>query len=158
MATTGIRRKVDDLGRVVIPASIRRTLGIREGDALEISVEDDRVVLSKPQDRCVFCRAEEDLQDYRGKAICRACVASLGVLDERLRLARQVEERRATTPATGLPPWDVGSDRIPASVATRDEVAAAQPPPRPSAPPAVPPPARSVPPPPEPPPASTTAW
>lgn len=79
---TGIRRKVDDLGRVVIPAGIRRSLNIREGDAMEVHVEGEHVILSKPTDQCVFCRSEQGLRPFRGKNVCRACIAAVGVLEE----------------------------------------------------------------------------
>ena len=88
MASSGIRRKVDDLGRVVIPAGIRRSLSMREGDTVEVTVEGERVVISRPQDACVFCgREEDDLQGFRGRLVCRDCLGSLGVLDERTRAA-----------------------------------------------------------------------
>ncbi|MFA9447135.1 AbrB/MazE/SpoVT family DNA-binding domain-containing protein [Egicoccus sp. AB-alg6-2] len=93
MATSGIRRKVDDLGRVVIPASMRRGLNIREGDAVEVTVEGERVVIAKPRDACVFCgREEEGLRGFRGRLVCRDCLGSLGVLDERAR-AFDIAER-----------------------------------------------------------------
>jgi AbrB family transcriptional regulator, transcriptional pleiotropic regulator of transition state genes len=92
MATSGIRRKVDDLGRVVIPASIRRSLGIREGDAVEVSVEGERVVLAKPRESCVFCgREEEGLPTFRGRLLCRECLGGLGVMDERTRITEATE-------------------------------------------------------------------
>lgn len=88
MASSGIRRKVDDLGRVVIPAGVRRSLGMREGDTVEVTVEGERVVISRPHDACVFCgREEDDLQGFRGRLVCRDCLGSLGVLDERTRAA-----------------------------------------------------------------------
>lgn len=114
MKSTGIRRKVDDLGRIVIPAGVRKTLGIREGDAMDVSVDGDKVILAKPQDRCVFCGTDEDLQEFRSKAMCRACVASVGVLDERLRLSRQVQEREQPKD-TGLPEWDAPTPSRPAA-------------------------------------------
>lgn len=84
MATTGIRRKIDDLGRVVIPAGIRRSLDMREGDAVDVSVDGDRVVLAKPTDRCVFCGTEDDpLHTFRSRRVCGACIASVGMLDGR---------------------------------------------------------------------------
>ncbi len=79
--TSGIRRKVDDLGRVVIPAGIRRTLGIREGDALEVSVQGEEVVLSKPVEQCVFCRTHQGLRTFRDKAVCATCAAGVGTLE-----------------------------------------------------------------------------
>ena len=82
MHSTGIRRKVDDLGRIVIPAGIRRSLDINEGDALDVAVDGDKVVLAKPVDRCVFCGGDDDLGAFRSKMVCRPCVAGLGVLGE----------------------------------------------------------------------------
>lgn len=86
MRSTGIRRKVDDLGRVVIPAGVRRSLGIREGDELEVSVEGEQVILAKPTEHCVFCGSDDGpLEAFRSRRVCRPCVASVGVLDDRLR-------------------------------------------------------------------------
>lgn len=81
--STGIRRRVDDLGRVVIPAGIRRALGISEGDDLEVAVDGDRVVFAKPVDRCVFCSSPgPGLEPFRGKAVCHACLTEVGRLGE----------------------------------------------------------------------------
>lgn len=91
MKSTGIHRKVDDLGRIVIPAGLRRTLGIQEGDALEVLVDGDRVVLAKPSVSCVFCGNEHHLQPFRDKAVCRGCVASVGEIDGELRAAAAAE-------------------------------------------------------------------
>lgn len=77
----GIRRKIDDLGRVVIPSSIRRSLGIREGDTLEFAVEGDRVVLERAVDKCLFCGGAEHLTTYRERAVCWSCAAALRALD-----------------------------------------------------------------------------
>lgn len=77
MKSTGIVRRVDELGRVVLPIEIRRLLDIEERDPLEISLEEDRIILRKLQLACIFCGAEEDLQEYRSKRICRACLESI---------------------------------------------------------------------------------
>jgi len=77
----GIRRKVDDLGRVVIPASIRSALGIESGDLLEITVEADRVVLHRPSEVCTFCGAATELTAFRGRIVCWSCTAALRALD-----------------------------------------------------------------------------
>lgn len=77
MKSTGIVRRVDELGRIVLPIEIRRILDIEERDPLEISLEEDRIILRKLQPTCIFCGAEEDLQEYRGKRICRACLESI---------------------------------------------------------------------------------
>jgi AbrB family transcriptional regulator, transcriptional pleiotropic regulator of transition state genes len=81
MKRTGIRRKVDDLGRVVIPASMRRSLGIGLGDVVEITVEDDRVVLVKPAEQCAFCGSQHELTEFRDKVVCWSCTAALRALD-----------------------------------------------------------------------------
>jgi AbrB family transcriptional regulator, transcriptional pleiotropic regulator of transition state genes len=147
MASSGIRRKVDDLGRVVIPAGIRRTLGIREGDPVEVTVEGERVVLARPQDACVFCgREEEQLTDFRGRLVCRDCLASLGAVAERRRATTDATARAASSapraPAD-LPDWDAPPHR-PAPAATP---AAPRPGPAPTSRPANPPedPARPAP-------------
>ena len=81
MKPTGIRRKVDDLGRVVIPASMRRSLGIGLGDEVEVSVDGGRVVLAKPADNCTFCGSEHNLGAFRDKVVCWSCTAALRALD-----------------------------------------------------------------------------
>lgn len=78
MKSTGIVRKVDELGRIVLPIELRRTLGIEEKDRIEIFVEGDSVVLRKYQPTCIFCENTKDLIPYKGKSICPDCVRSLG--------------------------------------------------------------------------------
>lgn len=77
--STGIVRKVDELGRVVIPIELRRTLGIDEKDALEIYVDSERIILKKYEPACVFCGNAEEVKNFRGKNICRQCVADMSV-------------------------------------------------------------------------------
>ena len=74
LKSTGIVRKVDDLGRVVIPRELRRTLGIEQGDPLEIFVDGDRIVLKKYSPGCVFCGIVDNLIVVQDKRICRRCV------------------------------------------------------------------------------------
>lgn len=81
MATSGIRRKVDDLGRVVIPSSIRKALGIHEGDLVEIQMDGDRVVLHVPEESCTFCGSTLHLESFRGKVVCWSCTAALRAKD-----------------------------------------------------------------------------
>lgn len=74
MASTGMTRRVDELGRVVIPIEIRRSLGIEQKDPLEIGVEGHTITLRKAATTCVFCGGEEGLtRTYRGQAICDGC-------------------------------------------------------------------------------------
>lgn len=73
----GVRRKVDHLGRVVIPASMRRVLGIADGDELEVLLDGDVLSMRKPVETCVFCGAVEDLSDVLGRPVCWSCVAAV---------------------------------------------------------------------------------
>lgn len=77
MKSTGIIRRVDELGRIVLPIELRRNFDIAERDALEIFVSDDTIILKKFQPTCVFCDSAKGIVSYRGKNICTACVAAL---------------------------------------------------------------------------------
>jgi transcriptional pleiotropic regulator of transition state genes len=78
---TGIIRHIDELGRIVIPIEIRKSFGLGEKDPLEISIKDETILLSKPQSVCVFCGRDEPLEEYRGRPICRTCIAELSAQD-----------------------------------------------------------------------------
>ncbi len=82
MRSTGILRRVDELGRVVLPVELRRSLDIEEKDPLEISVEEDRIILRKYQPTCIFCGAEAELLDYKRKKICIPCRQKIAEIDE----------------------------------------------------------------------------
>ena len=77
MKSTGIVRKVDELGRIVLPIEMRRTLDIGEKDALEIYVEGSSVILKKYKPSCVFCDATKDITVFKGKNICPKCIKAL---------------------------------------------------------------------------------
>ena len=77
MKSTGIVRKVDELGRNVLPIEMRRTLDIGEKDALEIYVEGSSVILKKYKPSCVFCDATKDITVFKGKNICPKCLKEL---------------------------------------------------------------------------------
>ena len=79
MKSTGINRKVDDLGRIVLPIELRRTLDIAPGDELEIFMENDRIILQKFEPCCVFCDSSHGMVAFRGKNICRECIRKLSV-------------------------------------------------------------------------------
>ncbi len=74
MKSTGIVRKVDELGRVVIPIELRRTLNIGEKDALEIYVDGSHIILKKYEPACIFCGQAKDVKNFKGKNICPTCV------------------------------------------------------------------------------------
>jgi transcriptional pleiotropic regulator of transition state genes len=75
--STGIVRKVDELGRVVIPIELRRTLGIEEKDALEIYVDGEKIILKKYQPACIFCGNADKVRNYKDKNICQDCLDSM---------------------------------------------------------------------------------
>lgn len=70
-------RKIDNLGRIVIPMDIRKSLEIHDWDELRIRLDDDKILITKAKDSCTFCSAEEDLTPYRGKFICQKCLSEL---------------------------------------------------------------------------------
>ena len=74
---SGIARKIDDLGRIVIPAETRRMFNIREGDHLYIAVEGGNIVLRKMTDSCTFCGSDRQVTQFKGKGICNTCKAQL---------------------------------------------------------------------------------
>ena len=76
MKSTGIIRKVDELGRIVLPIELRRTLDISEHDEMEIYIENDQIILKKYEHNCVFCSATQGLMQYKGKFICSKCIAN----------------------------------------------------------------------------------
>lgn len=77
MKSTGIVRKVDELGRIVLPIEMRRTLDIAEKDALEIYVEGTSVILKKYKPTCIFCDSNKDIIQFKGKNVCPKCLREL---------------------------------------------------------------------------------
>ena len=77
MKSTGIVRKVDELGRIVLPIELRRTLDIAERDELEIYLDDDKVVLKKYEPSCIFCGSSCGLVTYHGRNVCRECIENM---------------------------------------------------------------------------------
>ena len=80
MKSTGIVRKVDELGRIVLPIELRRTLDIAEKDSLEIYVDGTSIVLKKYQPACVFCGEAKDVTQYMGRNVCAKCIDTLAQL------------------------------------------------------------------------------
>jgi transcriptional pleiotropic regulator of transition state genes len=70
-------RRVDALGRIVLPAELRRSLGITEGDQLDIRELDGTIVMAKHNDACALCASEEDLVAFRDRYVCSSCIAQL---------------------------------------------------------------------------------
>ena len=77
MKSTGIVRKVDELGRVILPIELRRSLNINEKDSLEIFVDDNKIVLKKYEPADIFSGSMEDLIDYKGKRVSKASIEEM---------------------------------------------------------------------------------
>lgn len=80
MKSTGIVRKVDELGRVVLPIELRRNLNINVKDALEIFVDDEKVILKKYEPADIFTGSMDDLIDYKGKKVSKASILEMAKL------------------------------------------------------------------------------
>ena len=77
MKSTGIVRKVDELGRIVLPIELRRTMDIAEKDAIENYVDGASIILRKYEPTCIFCGDAKNVINYRGKNICPNCLKEM---------------------------------------------------------------------------------
>ncbi|MDO4799819.1 MAG: AbrB/MazE/SpoVT family DNA-binding domain-containing protein [Bacillota bacterium] len=77
MKSTGIVRKIDELGRIVIPIELRRILDISDKDSVEIFTEDGTIILKKYEPACIFCGQAKQVSNVRGKMICRSCISEI---------------------------------------------------------------------------------
>ena len=77
MKSTGVVRKVDELGRIVLPIEIRKTLDIKQKDAIEIFTDEDKIILQKYQPACVFCNNIENIVSFNGKRVCADCIEKM---------------------------------------------------------------------------------
>ncbi len=83
MKSTGIVRRVDELGRVVIPIELRNKFDIKEKDPIEIYVEGSSIILRKYEPNCVFCGSTKKLTDYKGKLVCSKCIENLSKTEDK---------------------------------------------------------------------------
>ncbi len=80
--STGIVRKVDELGRIVIPMELRNKLDIAEKDSLEIFVDGSSIILKKYSSSCTFCGSDKNLITFGDKLICSKCKEKISVLNK----------------------------------------------------------------------------
>lgn len=80
MRAVGVVRKVDTLGRIVLPKSIRQNYDMGEGTPIEILVQDDHIILEKFKPKCVFCFSTEQVKEYLDRYICKSCVEEMSKL------------------------------------------------------------------------------
>lgn len=101
MKSTGISRPVDRLGRIVVPSELRRALGIREGDKLEVLIEGHRIVVQKSSSACILCSRTNDLIEFRARVVCRSCAGALGQLTGVEIRLDESPQAAASSPASG---------------------------------------------------------
>ncbi|MBO7304495.1 MAG: AbrB/MazE/SpoVT family DNA-binding domain-containing protein [Clostridia bacterium] len=77
MKSTGIVRNVDELGRIVIPKEMRTKMNISSSDPIEIYVEEDKIILKKYSETCLFCGSCESLTAFKGKNVCSVCLEEI---------------------------------------------------------------------------------
>jgi len=75
--STGIVRKIDELGRIVIPKELRMTLNIEERAPMEIFVKDNQIILVKHEPSCIFCGSLEHNSEFKGKNVCKSCISGI---------------------------------------------------------------------------------
>jgi len=80
--STGIVRKIDGLGRIVIPKELRKTKDLNEGTSMEIFVEEGRIIFERYQPGCIFCGEMEDTFEFEGKVVCETCYEKMGNVEK----------------------------------------------------------------------------
>lgn len=77
MKSTGIVRRLDQLGRIVLPMELRRTMDLETKDPIEIYVDGESIVLKKYEPACFLCGEADDVISFKGKNICKKCIAEM---------------------------------------------------------------------------------
>ncbi|MBQ2840660.1 MAG: AbrB/MazE/SpoVT family DNA-binding domain-containing protein [Oscillospiraceae bacterium] len=77
MKSTGIIRKIDELGRIVLPIELRKKMDIAQRDPIEIYVDGDMIILKKYESECIFCGSRKSLLEYKDKHVCEACIKNM---------------------------------------------------------------------------------
>lgn len=85
MKSTGIVRRVDELGRIVIPIELRNKLKIAEKDPIEIYVDGSSIILKKYEETCVFCGSTKNVVEYKGKLICSKCTHNISNMSDNIK-------------------------------------------------------------------------
>lgn len=80
MKSTGMVRRIDSLGRIVLPIELRRVLELDEDSSLEIFMEGNQVILKKYEPSCVFCGEAKNVASYKGRNICEKCRKAISEL------------------------------------------------------------------------------
>lgn len=82
MKSTGIVRRVDELGRLVIPKEMRKKMNIADNDPVEIFVDGEKIIITKYTPFCTFCQSNENVTEFKGRNVCRACLEEMRSLSD----------------------------------------------------------------------------
>ena len=77
MKDTGFTKTIDDLGRIVLPKEIRKRLGLEIRSSVDIYVDNDKIIMSKSNEECVFCTSRNNLTEFKGKCVCQKCISDM---------------------------------------------------------------------------------
>lgn len=77
MKNTGVCKTIDDLGRIVLPKEIRKSLGFDIRSSVELYVEDDSLIIKKAKESCIFCGSSDDLTEFKEKNVCQKCINTM---------------------------------------------------------------------------------
>ncbi|WP_223070397.1 AbrB/MazE/SpoVT family DNA-binding domain-containing protein [Paenibacillus caui] len=80
MKPAGVVRKVDQLGRIVLPKSLRKRYQMNEGDPVEILVQGDHIILERYRPKCVFCGSMEEVSEFKERTVCKQCLTEMNAL------------------------------------------------------------------------------
>ncbi|MFD1956122.1 AbrB/MazE/SpoVT family DNA-binding domain-containing protein [Paenibacillus thailandensis] len=80
MKPAGVVRKVDQLGRIVLPKSLRKRYQMNEGDPVEILVQGDHIILERYRPRCVFCSSMDEVSEFKERHLCAQCLSEMAYL------------------------------------------------------------------------------
>ena len=80
MKVGGVIRTIDKLGRIVIPKSMCKALGIQAEDELDVTMEGERIIVQKCRNGCVFCGSSDKLVVFNGRKVCGSCVDSISAM------------------------------------------------------------------------------
>ena len=85
MKSTGIVRRVDELGKIVIPIELRNKLKIAEKDPIEIYFDGSSIILRKYEETCVFCGGTKNVVEYKGKLVCEKCAQNISTMADNMK-------------------------------------------------------------------------
>lgn len=80
MKPAGVVRKVDQLGRIVLPKSLRKRYLMNEGDPVEIFVQGDHIILERYRPKCVFCGSMNEVSEFKERYLCEGCMVEMSHL------------------------------------------------------------------------------